>query len=356
MAHIQKTNSKMWMPESTHEKIDSQKMFIDNIEQMERNFMYLDRTMKMYKSLAEISSGFTIETPINTIIPSMANNSGLIVDIVNANNTVYPTQNGTLYIYKIRADRVQLEFVSNEGIGNKHYNKRWVGQSNTGVFGGWNDVYTLNNKPFYTTLDQLGLSSGCSINDVLAKMEYGSVAFFYNVTGGEMVTGLPIDNQCNVIIFKTNTFMAIVHDIWSGIMYTSTYSDTNTINGWKHLSDALTFGGLALNKFRGNDTGFEYGVKNGGDANSYKAEAHTFVFNMSNIPGGKSGFLTVDKYSGSGFTPTNNHAIIRQKFVEWDTGETYYRMHNGDTNTWTDWRSISTTTVTTNVVLPASVE
>lgn len=41
MAHVQGTNSKLWHPESTHEKIDPQKMFIDNVLQQEANFTEL---------------------------------------------------------------------------------------------------------------------------------------------------------------------------------------------------------------------------------------------------------------------------------------------------------------------------
>ena len=41
MAHIQEANSRLWRPESTHELADSQKMFIDNIEQLEALFTEL---------------------------------------------------------------------------------------------------------------------------------------------------------------------------------------------------------------------------------------------------------------------------------------------------------------------------
>lgn len=37
MAHVKQKNSGLWVPQSTHEKIDSQKMFIENMEQHEAN-------------------------------------------------------------------------------------------------------------------------------------------------------------------------------------------------------------------------------------------------------------------------------------------------------------------------------
>lgn len=252
MAHVQKTNSKLWVPESTHEKIDSQKMFVENIEQMELNFIHLDRTMKMYKSLTEINPSFNTSTPINTIISAMANASGLIADIAaeGSSNTVYPTQYGTLYIYKIRSNRVQLEFVSNESAGHKNYNKRWIGQSNADTFGGWDVIYTTSNKPFYTNLAQLGLSNGCHINDVIGKMEKDSVAFFYNVaSGGTTIVGLPVNDQCNVVIFKTDVFMVQVHNIWSGAMYASMHNSSGIIGEWRNISDggnATKVGGCTI--------------------------------------------------------------------------------------------------------------
>ena len=41
MAHIKTQYSKLWHPESTHEKADSQKMFVENIEQHEKNYVEL---------------------------------------------------------------------------------------------------------------------------------------------------------------------------------------------------------------------------------------------------------------------------------------------------------------------------
>lgn len=41
MAHIKQANSGLWSPESTHEKIDSQKMFVDNMKQHEANYVDL---------------------------------------------------------------------------------------------------------------------------------------------------------------------------------------------------------------------------------------------------------------------------------------------------------------------------
>lgn len=41
MAHIKGVNSGLWMPQSTHEQIDSQKMFVENMEQHEVNYTEL---------------------------------------------------------------------------------------------------------------------------------------------------------------------------------------------------------------------------------------------------------------------------------------------------------------------------
>lgn len=51
MAHIQEPNSKLWHPQSTHEKVDSEKMFVLNIEQLEALFTaFIDGTLKVGNS------------------------------------------------------------------------------------------------------------------------------------------------------------------------------------------------------------------------------------------------------------------------------------------------------------------
>lgn len=57
MAHIKGQNSGLWMPQTTHEKIDSQKMFIENMEQHERNYTDLiGRVHAQVNSITELKA------------------------------------------------------------------------------------------------------------------------------------------------------------------------------------------------------------------------------------------------------------------------------------------------------------
>ena len=88
----------------------------------------------------------------------------------------------------------------------------------------------------YNRLSQLGLSSGASINSVLAKMPLGSIAMIYSMEEN-LVSGLPVTQQCNLIIFKTGyVFMVLVHNIWTGALYTATYNDVNTVGKFVQLA------------------------------------------------------------------------------------------------------------------------
>lgn len=81
----------------------------------------------------------------------------------------------------------------------------------------------MSNFHFYNDLSQLGLSTGASINNLLAKMPAPSVGVFYCLS--KSITGLPFDTQCMVTIFKNgDPFRIEVQDIWSGRTYVAIYS------------------------------------------------------------------------------------------------------------------------------------
>lgn len=96
------------------------------------------------------------------------------------------------------------------------------------------DITTLNNNlsnfHFYNNISQLGLSSGVSIQDLLAKMPAPSIGIFYCLN--KNITGLPFDTQCVVTVFKqAQPFRIEVQDIWSGRTYVAKFSN-DTVNGF----------------------------------------------------------------------------------------------------------------------------
>ena len=241
MAHIQKANSKLYRPESTHDKVDSQKMFIDNIEQMEKNFMALDRTMKMYKGLTEINKDFTTATPIETVISTMDNASGLIADIAteNSSNTIYPTQYGTLYIYKIRTNRVQLEFVSNENVVHRNHNKRWFAQSNDGVFGGWRQYgeaggYTIINETYLTT----PIVNCATLDELISQIPEKCILYGHTwYAPSWFPNGAVASNWMIKVVKSSNSVIKIELDDVStaNVHYIAGYSYGTTFTGWDHI-------------------------------------------------------------------------------------------------------------------------
>ena len=132
-------------------------------------------SLKIYYSFAalnkELGTAFDVTTPIETIIQAMPDNTGLIGDVNSYDKEVqiYPVVYGTLYIYKIRANRVIVEYVSNISEGIKGYNKRWVGQYNAGVFGGFKEVFTEAHPP---TAEQVGAIPELVGNSVNFKMNF----------------------------------------------------------------------------------------------------------------------------------------------------------------------------------------
>lgn len=88
----------------------------------------------------------------------------------------------------------------------------------------------LSNFHFYNNISQLGLSSGVSIQDLLAKMSAPSIGIFYCLS--KNITGLPFDTQCVVTVFKqAQPFRIEVQDIWSGRTYVAKFSN-DTVNGF----------------------------------------------------------------------------------------------------------------------------
>ena len=133
-------------------------------------------SLKIYNGFGalnkEIGISFDSDTPIETIIQAMPDNTGLKADINTADvghsgTTIYPAVYGILSIYKIRDNRVEVEYVSNTATGGKEYNKRWIGQYNSGVFGGFVQVYTEQNKPKASDVEALPIAGGVITGSVL---------------------------------------------------------------------------------------------------------------------------------------------------------------------------------------------
>ena len=126
-------------------------------------------SLKIYNSFAALNkalgTSFDSDTPIETIIEAMSDNTGLKADI-NTNDvghsgtTIYPAVYGILSIYKIRSNRVEVEYVSNTASGGIEHNKRWIGQYNSGEFGGFVQVYTEQHKPKASDIGALPVSGG----------------------------------------------------------------------------------------------------------------------------------------------------------------------------------------------------
>lgn len=93
----------------------------------------------------DLGTNFDSNTPVETIINAMPLETGLVADIIV--NEIYPSEYGLLTIYKIRPNRVNVEFLSSSTSEQNEYNERWVGQYNTNTFGGFQRVFTSYNKP-----------------------------------------------------------------------------------------------------------------------------------------------------------------------------------------------------------------
>lgn len=140
-------------------------------------------TLKIYRSFSalntELGTAFSSASAINDIIAAMPDNTGLVADIAASSIDIYPVHYGILEIYKIRANRVKLEFVSNDSVDSPKYGYRWIGQSTGGVFSGWDRVYTEDNPP--TANDVGAIERGSSH---LGELGYDPEIEFYIIIDG----------------------------------------------------------------------------------------------------------------------------------------------------------------------------
>ena len=182
MAHIQEAQSKLWKPESTHERIDSEKMFIKNIEQHEANYKnFLNHANShhiiTYTGLAHI--GLTIGTEtIEDIVTKLPAGSRLQLHITSANNTsIYPFGHGTLLVERT-ASRAVFEFYHVSEA------KRWFGVYNIEDSGwsGWNgsiDYVPVSDcqLKFYNELTDFGLQNNATLSQTWAGLPNNAILF-----------------------------------------------------------------------------------------------------------------------------------------------------------------------------------
>ena len=175
-------------------------------------------SLKIYYSFEainkELGKSFDYTTPIETIIQAMPDNTGLKADIMANDTTLYPAQFGTLTIYKIRENRVEIEYVSNVLHTEPEYNKRWVGQYNAGVFGGFKQVFTEQHPP---TPEQVGawkvdtdgmVTNITNLNDLYYSGFFRCTSAFTNTpvtpTGGDIVIVFPWDANTVLQIYSSS--------------------------------------------------------------------------------------------------------------------------------------------------------
>ena len=95
-----------------------------------------------------------------------------------------------------------------------------------------NSLYSnLNGFHVYTSISDLGLSNGVTVNDILSKMPEPSMGFFYVFDNN--ISKLPITTQANLIIFKSGSASDIVErSIWTGETYFGKYGGANKVESW----------------------------------------------------------------------------------------------------------------------------
>lgn len=181
MAHIQEALSKLWKPESTHDRIDSEKMFIKNIEQHEANYQnFLNHAdthnIKTYTALSQIGLTMGNET-IDSIVAALPNNSKLQLLIGVSNNAdIYPSGYGTLFVYKAGSNRISFEFYHSTDL------KRWFGVHDGTKWSGWNgstDYVPVRDcqLKFYNGLTDFGLQNDATLAHVWAGLPNGAILF-----------------------------------------------------------------------------------------------------------------------------------------------------------------------------------
>ena len=161
-------------------------------------------SLKFYYSFAALnkalSTNFDVTTPIETIIQAMPDNTGLIGDVNSYDKEVqiYPVVYGTLCIYKIRENRVIVEYVSNIAEGVAGYNKRWVGQYTAGAFGGFKEVFTEAYPP---TAEQVGAMPEKVLLDSKDVLSLTKDGWYYSTSS----VNVPTETKNGYVRVMTNT-------------------------------------------------------------------------------------------------------------------------------------------------------
>ena len=89
----------------------------------------------------------------------------------------------------------------------------------------------LNGFHVYTSISDLGLSNGVTVNDILSKMPEPSMGFFYVLNNS--INKLPITTQAHLIIFKSGSASDVVErSIWTGETYFGKYGGANKVESW----------------------------------------------------------------------------------------------------------------------------
>lgn len=128
------------------------------------------KALKIYNSFAmmnaELGTSFSVTTSIENIITALPDNTGLKADIVASDTSIYPAVYGILTIYKMRANRVEIEYVSHVNSNHYDYNARWVGQYADNTFGGFVRVFTKEHPPTAQEVGALPTSGGTLTGDL----------------------------------------------------------------------------------------------------------------------------------------------------------------------------------------------
>lgn len=217
-------------------------------------------SLKIYNSFTainkELGTSFDATTPITNIIQAMPDNTGLTADISAVNTDIYPTVYGILTIYKIRENRVAVEYVSLASYTHGDYNKRWVGQYTAGVFGGFKLVFTEATPPTASDTKAVPELLGNSIN---LKIQFllGDHRRLTNHVDAN-VPNLPIESNYMHMYTsadgKVQTCLSIPYDYSMDAYYYTAYAKR-----WIKVADASKFLSLAGGVISGNSIGLHNG-------------------------------------------------------------------------------------------------
>ena len=122
------------------------------------------KSLKIYNSFTamneDLGTSVSVITPIESIVGLLPDNTGLKADISASDTSIYPAVYGVLTIYKIRANRIEIEYVSNTNPRDPDYNARWVAQYADNRFGGFTKVFTKAFPPTPEDVGALPISGG----------------------------------------------------------------------------------------------------------------------------------------------------------------------------------------------------